>query len=160
MLRIVCLALAWSMTWPLHAASTLAPKNIYAQELVNQTLASYPDLLVVAMHVTPPGHRENVIIASNIGRIGKPADAEDRLVITTGETLAKVNRLGDRFEVELVMHDSSGKPIGALAIVFPYNAGDEAATFKSRAAAIRDELAARIPDLASLVQPFPASQPK
>ena len=160
MLRILWLAFAWSLMPPLHAASTLAPKNIYAQELVNQTLASYPDLLVVAMHVTPAGDRENVIIASNIGRIGKRADAEDRNVIDTGETLAKVNRLGDRFEVELVMHDSSGKPIGALAIVFPYKAGDEPATFKRRAAAIRDELAARIPDVASLMQPDPVSQAK
>jgi len=160
MLPVVCLALVLSTASPLHAASTTAPKNIYAQELVNQTLASYPDLLVVAMHVTPPGDRENVIIASNIGRIGKRADAEDLDVITTGETLAKVNRLGDRFEVELVMHDSSGRPIGALAIVFPYKAGDEPATFKRRAAMIRDELAARIPDVSSLVQPYAASPAK
>src|SRR5437667_3069397 len=100
MVRLVCLALAWAIAWPLHADSTLAPERIYAQELVNQTVASHPDLLVVAMHVTPPGDSENVIIASNIGRIGKRADAEDRRVIDTGETLAKVNKYGDRFEVE------------------------------------------------------------
>jgi len=153
MFRLACLVLALTIAGPLHAGSTLAPERIYAQELVNETVAAHPDLLVVAMHVTPPRASENVIIASNIGRIGKKADAEDRKVIDTGETLAKVNRNGDRFEVELVLHDASRRPIGALAIVFPYKAGDERQQFVNAAQAIRDELATRIPDVASLVQP-------
>jgi hypothetical protein len=159
MVRLVCLALAVAIAWPTQAA-TLAPEKIYAQELVNRTVASHPELLVVAMHVTPPGDRENVIIASNIGRIGKRADAEDRRVIDTGETLAKVNRNGDRFEVELVLHDASRRPIGALAIVFPHKTGDAPSKFEEKAAAIRDELAARIPDVASLMRRYPASPAK
>ncbi len=157
MLRLAWLALALVVADSLQAGSTLAPERIYAQELVNQTVAAHPDLLVVAMHVTPPGASENVIIASNIGRIGKRADAEDRKVIDTGETLAKVNRNGDRFEVELVLHDASRRAIGALAIVFPYRPGDERQRFEKAAEAIRDELATRIPDLASLVRPYPES---
>jgi hypothetical protein len=139
-------------------AKTRAPENIYAQELVNRIVQKYPDLLVVAMHVTPPGESVNVIIASNVGRIGKRADAEDLQVIRTGETLAKVNKNGDRFEVELVLHDASGKPIGALAIVFPYKAGDDPAQFKARAATIRDELAGKIPQLPKLMEPSNAER--
>lgn len=138
---------------PVQAGSTFAPEKIYAQELVNQTVAKYPDLLVVAMHVTRPKSSQNEIIASNIGRIGKKADAEDKKVIATGETLAKVNKNGDRFEVELLLHDASSKPIGALAIVFPYKAGDEASEFVKRAQMIRDELAKRIPQLSKLTEP-------
>src|SRR5689334_16575191 len=78
-------------------AETLTPRKIYAQTLVNQIIKEYPDLLVVTMHVTPPNESENVVIASNVGRIGKRADAEDLRVIRTGETLAKVNKNGDRF---------------------------------------------------------------
>src|SRR5215471_2909726 len=129
MFRLAALLLALAIAWPVHAGSTLAPEKIYAQKLVNETIAAHPDLLVVAMHVTPPGARENVIIASNIGRIGKKADAEDRKVIDTGETLAKVNRSGDRFEVELVLHDAARRPIGALAVVFPYRSGQEPQRF-------------------------------
>ena len=110
----------------------MAPERIYAQELVNQTLASHPELLVVAMHVTPPGATENVIIASNIGRIGKRADAEDRKVIDTGETLAKVNRNGDRFEVELVLNDASRRPIGASARVSGRARNSSGASFAAR----------------------------
>jgi len=139
-------------------SETLTPRKIYGQMLVNQIIKDYPDLLVVAMHVTPPNESENVVIASNVGRIGKRADAEDLRVIRTGETLAKVNKNGDRFEVELALHDASGAQIGALAIVFPYKAGDSAEQFKDRANRIRDELAGRIPQLAKLMEPSSAER--
>jgi hypothetical protein len=152
MSRLGLAFLASAIACALHA-ETFTPQNIYAQTLVNHITAKYPDLLVVAMHVTPPGESENEIIASNIGRIGKRADAEDLHVIETGETLAKVNKNGDRFEVELVLRDASGKPIGALAIVFPYKAGDDPSLFTKRATLIRDELARKIPQVAKLMEP-------
>jgi hypothetical protein len=153
MMRIAFLLLAASIAGPLHA-ETWAPERIYAQALVNRIVQKYPDLLVVALHVTPPEESDNVIIASNIGRIGKKADVEDLRVIATGETLAKVNKNGDRFEVELPLMDASRKPIGALAIVFPYKAGDDASMFKTRAEKVRDELAGEIPALAKLMEPL------
>jgi hypothetical protein len=153
MIRIISLFLAAVMALPLHAGSTLTSEKIYAQELVNQTVAKYPELLVVAMHVTPPKGTQNVIIASNIGRIGKKADAEDLKVINTGETLAKVNQNGNRFEVELVLQDQSRRPIGALALVFPYKPGDDKSQFEKKAEMIRDELGKQIPDVPSLVKP-------
>jgi len=152
-MRIAILFFSAAIAVPLHAGSTVAPAKIYAQALVNQTVAKHPDLLVVAMHVTPPKASENVIIASNIGRIGKKADAEDLKVIRTGETLAKVNKNGDRFEVELVLHDASRNPIGALAIVFPYKMGDDKSQFEKRAEMIRDELGRQIPQAAKLMEP-------
>jgi hypothetical protein len=158
MIRLASFLLAVALVSPLHADSTLAPRRIYAQELVNQTLAMHPDLLVVAMHVTPPGARDNVIIASNIGRIGKKADAEDLKVIESGETLAKVNKNGDRFEVELLLHDIARKPVGALAIVFPYRAGDDEGQFVQRAEMIRDELGKQIASVVNLMQPYPANR--
>ncbi|HEX4586069.1 MAG TPA: hypothetical protein VH183_14665 [Burkholderiaceae bacterium] len=153
MMRIALVFFAVAVACPLRAGETTAPEKIYAQELVNRIVEKYPDLLVIAMHVTPPNESENVIIASNIGRIGKRADADDLEVIRTGKTLAKVNRSGDRFEVELELLDASKKRIGALAIVFPYQAGDDPAKFKTRAKTIRDELAGQIPELAKLMEP-------
>jgi hypothetical protein len=152
MRRIAFLLFTSAIAWPLHAGETWAPEKIYAQALVNRIVQKYPDLQVVALHVTPPNESENVIIASNIGRIGKKADAEDLHVIETGETLAKVNKNGDRFEVELPLLDASRKPIGALAIVFPYKAGDDPSMFKKRAEKIRDELAGEIPRAAKLME--------
>ena len=154
MMRIAFLGFAAAIAWPLHA-ETWAPENIYAQALVNRIVEKYPDLLVVAMHVTPPNDTDNVIIASNIGRIGRNADEEDLHVIRTGEMLAKVNKNGDRFEVELLLLDASRKPIGALALVFPYKADDDPTKFKTRAERIRDELAGKIPQVAKLMEPLP-----
>src|SRR5258708_6061771 len=46
-------------------------QKIYAQELIDDAIARHPQALVLMMHVTPPGKSDNVVIASNIGRIGK-----------------------------------------------------------------------------------------
>ena len=127
--------------------------TIYAQELVNRTTANHPEILVLAMHVTPPKGGDNVIIASSIGRIGKKADADDLRVIETGVPNLAVNAAGDRFEAELVLKDANSRNIGALGVVFPYKAGDDKAALQKRAEAIRDELARHISHRANLLEP-------
>jgi hypothetical protein len=127
-------------------------KKIYAQKLLDETLAKHKDVVIMAMHVTPPGKTENVIIASNIGRIGKKADEDDLRVIETGKPNLEVNKKGDHFEVELVMQDQSGKTIGAVGIVFMYQKGKEA-EFAKNAEQIRDEMKQQTPTLAKLFEP-------
>ncbi len=127
-------------------------KKIYAQQLLDETLAKHKDVVIMAMHVTPPGKTENVIIASNIGRIGKKADEDDLRVIETGKPNLEVNKKGDHFEVELVMQDQSGKTIGAVGIVFMYEKGKEA-EYQKNAEQIRDEMKQKTPTLAKLFEP-------
>lgn len=134
------------------AANGKASEMIYAQELVNRTVANHPDIVVIAMHVAAQSG-ENTIIASNIGGIGKKADAEDLKVIKTGVPKLAVNKAGDRFEVELVLKDANSRNIGALGIVFPYTADADRTTLKSRAEAIRDDLARHISHRANLLEP-------
>jgi len=148
-LAILALAL------PLHAQ---IPAKIYAQELVDHTVAKSPGLLVMVMHVTPPNAKDNVIVASNIGRLGKLADEDDLRVIKTEKSNLEVNSAGDRFEVELVLRDVSGENIGALGLVFPYKKGDDKAAFEKRGIRIRDALAKRILNTANLMEPFPFEQ--
>ena len=126
-------------------------KKIYAQKLVDDTLVKHKEVVVMAMHVTPPGKTENIIIASNIGRIGKKADEDDMRVIETGKPNLEVNKKGDRFEVELVLQDQSGKTIGAVGIVFAYEKGQEA-QFQKKAEEIRDEMKQKTPTLAKLFE--------
>src|SRR5260370_15840431 len=130
----------------------------YAQSLVERTLARHPEVATLAMHVTPPNSADNVIIASNFGRIGKQADGDDLGVIKTGKPKMEVGKTGDRFSVELPLQDVSGDTIGALAIAFPYKAGEDKAEFLKLAEKIRDELRRRITNAANLVEPFPYSQ--
>ena len=135
------------------AANGKASEMIYAQELVNRAVANHPDIVVIAMHVAASQSGENTVIASNIGGIGKKADADDLQVIKTGVSKLAVNKAGDRFEVELVLKDANYRNIGALVIVFPYQAGADRAALKGRAEAIRDELARHISHRANLLEP-------
>ena len=127
-------------------------KKIYAQKLLDDTLAKHKEVVIMAMHVTPPGKTENVIIASNIGRIGKKADEDDMRVIDTGKPNLEVNKKGDHYEVELVMQDQSGKTVGAVGIVFMNEKGKEP-EFLKKATEIRDEMKAQTPALAKLFEP-------
>jgi hypothetical protein len=124
----------------------------YAQHLADEVVAQTPGLLVIAMHASEPAYP---IVASNIGRIGKPADDDDMRVITTGNTNLEVAHGGTRFEVELAMKDVTGKTVGAIGLVFPYRKGDSKAALEKKAVAIRDRLARRTLDAASLLEPYP-----
>lgn len=125
----------------------------YAQRLVDQTLAAHPELLVFAIHATGPGEKTNVIIGSNIGRIGKAADEDDLRVIQQGSTNLEVAEGGKRFEVELPLNDARGARIGALGVVFAFKAGDDKDALHRRAIAIRDALARKISTSAALFKP-------
>ena len=149
MTRAALLLLASMLCFPLHAQ---LPVKSYGQELVDQVVAKNPQLLVIALHASPPSYP---IVASNIGRIGKPADEDDMRVITTEKTNLETAHGGTRFEVELVLRDVAGENIGALGLVFPYQTGDDKDVLEKRAAAIRDWLASRILDAGGLVEHHP-----
>ena len=133
--------------WPYDPRRSSATQ---AQALVDQTMRAHPELLVFAIHATPPGEKTNIIIGSNIGRIGKAADDDDLRVIDKGETNLEVAEGGERFEVELPLNDARGVRIGALGEVFAYKAGDDKKALQARAIAIRDALARQTPSSAAL----------
>src|SRR5271163_689118 len=78
--------------------TTAAP---FAQKLVDEALAKHPEILLIAIHAAPPGHK-NVIVASNFGRIGKIGDEDDMRCIHTGKSNLEVSEKGDHFEDEMV----------------------------------------------------------
>jgi hypothetical protein len=123
---------------------TPKPK-ILAQRLVETEMNKHPDLLIIVFHVTPPGEKENVIIASNIGRIGKKADEDDMRVMNTGKPNLEVNATGDHFEVEMAERDKAGKVIGALAVVYAYKDGVDKERLHAKAEEIRKEVEAQVP---------------
>src|SRR5215471_14665156 len=128
------------------------PSMTYAQKLVNETLAKHKEVVIMAFHVTPPNQTENVIIASNIGRIGKKADEDDMRVINTGESNLEVNKAGNHFEDELPLLDASGNRIGAVGIVFNYKPGDDKQKLAKNAELVRDEMSKQIPSKEKLFE--------
>ena len=150
--RYFMFALALLAAMVAMAAQGQEPKKIFAQKLVDEALAKHPEVIILAMHVTPPGKAENVIIASNIGRIGKKADEDDMRVIDTGKPNLEVNSKGNHFEVELVIQDQSGKTIGAMGVVFMYKPGDDKMAFQKKAEELRDEMRPQIPSVEKLFE--------
>ncbi len=152
MLRTALLLLATAFAMPVFAQ---IPVKNYGQALVDEVVAKNPGLLIIVMHVTPPDSRDNLIIASNIGRIGKQGDEDDMRVINTGKSNLEVAHGGERFEVELVLQDVGGDTIGALGLVFPFKAGVDKLALEKRAVRIRDGLKRRISNAGNLMEPFP-----
>jgi hypothetical protein len=152
---VATLALLFVVAPPAAYAQVQVPVKIYAQELVDRTVAQHPDLRAVVMHVTPPNAKDNVIIASSIGRIGKPADVDDREVLATGKTRVEMDRGNKRIEVELALHDVGGETVGALGLVWRYPVGGNHEEFVRTANAIRDSLARRILNVGNLMEPYP-----
>ena len=120
------------------------------RKIISDAMTRNPDILILAFHVTPPGQKNNIIIASNIGRIGKIADEDDMRVVNTGKPNLEVNENGIRFEVESVLRDRAGDGIGAVSVVLPYNKGDDKAALQKRADVISKEIAQQIPSAGDL----------
>jgi hypothetical protein len=102
---------------PSEMDATYTKPAPFAQKLVDQALQRHPEVILLAIHAQPPGHK-NLIVASNFGRIGKIGDDDDMRCIRTGKPNLEVN--GPHFEDELVLRDRSGKIIGAIGVVFNY----------------------------------------
>jgi DNA-binding beta-propeller fold protein YncE len=127
--------------------------DTYAQKLTEDTVQKHPELIVMMIHATPPGSKTNIIIGSNIGRIGKVADEDDLRIIQTGATNLEMAGDGDRFETAMPLLDAAGKQIGALGLVFAFGPGKDKEALHARGRAIRDELGKQIPNSAALFQP-------
>ena len=124
----------------------------FAMKLTEEALAKHPEVILIAIHAAPPGHK-NVIVASNFGRIGKIGDEDDMRCIRTGKSNLEVDKSGKHFEDELVLQDAAGKTIGALGIVFNYKPGDDKLAMEKIADEIRDEMKAQLKTKATLFGP-------
>jgi hypothetical protein len=130
-----------------------APTGTYAQQLVDEFIAQYPEIEILAIHATPPDSDYNVIAGSNIGRLGKKADNDDMRCVFTGKPNLEVNSTGKRFESEMQLHDRGGKVIGALGVVVAYKPGDDKQVLFKHADQIRMQMEKMIVDSASLFSP-------
>jgi iron complex outermembrane receptor protein len=127
--------------------------NTYAQAITEKEIKAHPQIIVMMIHATPPGKDINVVIGSNIGRIGKWADADDMRIVQKGTTNLEMAAEGDRFETALPLNDAKGKQIGALGLVYSFKKGDDKEKLHALGIAIRDEVAKMIPDNAALFAP-------
>jgi hypothetical protein len=125
-----------------------------AQRLTMQALARHPDLLVIAMHVTPPGGATNKVIAINEPKfIGRDSDAVDTDTEKTGKIVMQVIPATHRMEVHMPMLAADGSRVGTICTVYLWEDESQAADYFARSLAMRDELRPLIPSYESLFKP-------
>lgn len=143
---------------PNPAWGKAADNHILAQKLVNDLMAAHHELLVVGLHATKPGTNEQTMIATNLDRIGKADDDDDKAVSIEHKFILAPNlKDPNKFEVQVWLKDASGAQLAAAAgFVFKYHKGDSEIAMLTKALAFRDELARKTPSLAAL---FTATKP-
>jgi hypothetical protein len=161
-LRATLFACLLGCNWigPAHAAPVrLTPAQIavpnFGQHLVDAQVDKHPEVVRLALHITPPGRKENAIVASNFGRIGKVGDQADIDALAAGVTFIDPDPAKKRLSIYPMLHDKAGRQIGMIGVVFDYKEGDDKAKLQRIAEKIRDEMDVQITDLASLFSPWP-----
>ena len=150
---ILSFVLAAALPLCAQAAEVTAEKpHTFAQKLVDQELAKHPDIVILVFHVVNKDASDYPIVASNIGRYGKKADEDDLRVIHTGKPNLEVNAAGNHFEVEMALHDTSQKVLGAIAVVYNYKSSDSKEALHQKAEMVRAEVEKQIPSLDKLLE--------
>jgi hypothetical protein len=130
--------------------------DVLAQRLTIQTLQRYPDLLVLAFHVTAPGETTNRVVGINQPKfLGRPSDEVDHEVARTGKMIVQLIPGTHRMETHMPLRASDGSVVGTVVTVYLWQNEDEAPKLIARSMKIRDELQPRIPSLASLLSRQP-----
>jgi hypothetical protein len=115
-------------------------------------MAAHPELVVVGLHATAPGAKEQTMIATNLDRVGKKDDDDDKAVSVEHKIILAPN-LKDpaKFEVQVWLKDAAGNQLNAAAgFVFKYTKGDSEIVMLTKALAFRDELARKTPTYEAL----------
>lgn len=127
------------------------PGDSLAQRLIMEALARHPDLLVIAMHVTPPGGTTNKVIAINEPKfIGRDSDAVDTDTEKTGKIVMQVIPATHRMEVHMPMLAADGSRVGTVCTVYLWGDESQTADYFVRSLAMWDELRPLIPSNDSL----------
>ncbi|MFL6605708.1 MAG: hypothetical protein ACJ8R9_30880 [Steroidobacteraceae bacterium] len=157
----------------LHAFGALAadpahPKNwtppagrIYAQKLVDEIMASHPELISMTFHGVPPGQTETytMFAGSFPDRIGNADDPDDVDVSKKGITIVdprwrRPNDAVKKFVMILPLRDTSAENVGEIVLAYknPVGSGKTETDFFLAATRLRDNLMKKIPSCAALFE--------
>ena len=128
-------------SWTKSEAATPAKDKIFAQTLVEDTVAKHPELTCLGLATTPPDGHDCVTIADTDPKeLGDKCDVGELRVMKTGK--ATVEKEGDGYDVTLPLN-VGGKKIGVIGMDFKLDQKEEG--LLGRAEAIAKEVEAQIP---------------
>ena len=123
------------------------PAKIYAQKVVNETLAASPDIMGLEISAASVKTNECTTIASDeeLG-IGEKCDKDEYTVMKTNAPLVdKTKEHGKEFfDVNVPIHDANGKILAIVGVDFKPDPKLTAAQASERALQIAKEIAAKV----------------
>jgi len=140
----------------LNAQAASAANKTFAQQLVEQTLASHPELDGVELASTPPHRTECVTIAATETKeIGEKCDKDEFTTMKTNKPFVEkeVEKGQEVYDVTMPIHDSAGKIIATAGLDFKPKPGQQESEIEQGARQIAQELEAKIKSKDKLFAP-------
>jgi hypothetical protein len=138
---ILCTVAGNSQTTPTSAS------RIYAQKLVEETLAVHPELMGLEVAATPPGKSQCVTIASNETKgIGEKCDKDEFTAMKTNKPFVEKEKENGQevYDVTISIHDARGKIIATAGIDFKPEPNQSEAQVTERSQRIAKELESKV----------------
>lgn len=138
------------------AQTTSSPK-IYAQKLVEETLAAHPELMGLEIAATPPGKAQCVTIASNETKgIGEKCDRDEFTAIKTNKPFVEKEKENGKevYDVTIPVHDANGKIIATAGIDFKPQPDQTNAQVTQRSLQLAKELESKLKTKEQLFEPI------
>jgi hypothetical protein len=148
LLLVVACALMLAVFANRGHANPAAKRRIFAQALVENTVAKHAELAGLELATTPPnGHDCTTIAATDVKEMGDKCDKGELAVMKTGKPT--VEKEGDGYDVTLPLH-VSGQTIGIIGMDFKLDQKESGLV--DRANVIAKELEDQIPAKSKLFE--------
>ena len=122
-----------------------------AEEIVLEILSAHPLLRRMGLHVIPPGREHMILIANgNATRIGIRTSEGDFAAVKAGKIYGPRIEDGQFYNMKMPMFDTQHRQIGILVMEIACTDAVSEEDAAQKAAAIREEVAKKIPSLESL----------
>ena len=133
----------------------LPTPKIYAQKLVNETLAAHPDIMGLEISAASVGKGCTTIASDEELGIGEKCDKDERMVMETGKPFPdKVTEHGKEFfDVNVPIHDANGKILAIVGVDFKPDPKQTAAQASEQAQQIAKEIEAKVSSKDKLFEP-------
>ena len=156
-LIVSCLAALLISTCLVAAQTTKTRKpRIYAQQLLETTLAAHPEITGLELATTPPKETQCVTIAATDAKeIGERCDQDEFTAMKTNQPfIEKEKEHGqETYDVTVPLHDATGKIIGTVGMDFRSAPAQQKTQIREKAERIAKELEAGIPSKERLFEP-------
>jgi hypothetical protein len=151
--QVIC-QIALCMMLGFMPAPQTPSNEIFAQKLVDETVAKHAEVNVIGLHASTEHNFDgsHIIAHNNRAKVGKKSDPDDIEVEKTGKPA--IERRDDKgvFDIGMPLVDQSGKTIGTAVIEIKYKYISTESEALTRATKIQEELKKQIPSKSRLFE--------